>query len=273
MRTVRQVQPIVGRWDLVRRPPLVVVRSFQYRAAIASLVALLVFAFVQVAHAQQDANARPSVPSTNDGLPNLATLSIEQLLDVEVTIVSKKQERAGGAAAALTVITGDDIRRSGASSFPEALRLVPGLHVSRVSSSIWEVSSRGFSSSNSAKLLVLMDGRSVYTPLFSGVFWDVQDTFLPDVERMEVIRGPGASIWGANAMNGVINILTKSAKETKGVVAEAGGGTHERGFAGLRYGGQVGERVFYRVYGKVADHGAGFNPPPTTDDHWRRISA
>jgi iron complex outermembrane receptor protein len=201
----------------------------------------------------------------------LASLSLEQLMNIEVSSVSKKDENRSEAPAAISVITGEDIRRLGATSIPEALKLATGLHVGRVSSNEWAVSSRGFSGLNSAKLLVLIDGRSVYTPLFSGVFWDVQDTLLEDIDRIEVIRGPGASIWGANAMNGVINILTKSSRQTQGAYAEAGGGTHDRVFGAARFGGSaLGESLTYRVYGKFFDRDAGFRPTLGTDsDDWR----
>src|SRR5690606_16933478 len=132
-------------------------------------------------------------------------------------------------------------------------RLVPGLHVARVDSSSWAVSSRGFSSLNSAKLLVLIDGRSVYTPLVSGVFWDVQDVVLEDIDRIEVIRGPGASLWGANAMSGVINIITKRAKDTQGTLLSAGGGTFEHVFGTVRYGDKFDENLHYRLYAKYFD--------------------
>jgi iron complex outermembrane recepter protein len=160
---------------------------------------------------------------------DLRELSLEELMDVEVVSVTKGEQRRLAAPAAVAVITGEDIRRSGATSLPEALRMAPGLHVARVTSSVWGVSSRGFSSVNSAKLLVLMDGRSLYTPLFSGVFWDVQDTPLADVERIEVIRGPGGTLWGANAMNGVINVTTKSARD-----ARRQPGPQRRGAEGVR---------------------------------------
>src|SRR6185437_10148210 len=138
-------------------------------------------------------------------------------------------------------------------TIPDALRLVPGLYVGRVNSSQWQVSSRGFSGLDSAKLLVLMDGRSVYTPLFSGVFWDVQDTNLQDIDRIEVVRGPGSTVWGANAMNGVINVITKTPKDTQGIYSEAGAGTEDRAFGTFRYGGKSGANSYYRVYGKVFD--------------------
>ena len=151
-------------------------------------------------------------------------LSVQELMDIEVTSVSKSVEHLGGAAAAIAVVTSEDIRRSGATSVPEALRMVPGLHVARQSSDNWAVSARGFNSINSEKLLVLSDTRSIYTPLFSGVFWDAQDYLMQDIDRIEVIRGPGATLWGANAVNGVINITTKSAKNTQGLYVEANAG-------------------------------------------------
>ena len=138
-------------------------------------------------------------------------------------------------ARAVSVVSAEDIRRSGAQNYPQALRLVPGMDVAQLDSSQWAVSSRGFNDVFANKLLVMQDGRSIYTPLFSGVFWDVQGTFMPDIDRIEVIRGPGATIWGANAMNGVINIITKNAADTQGLLVDGGGGAEERGFAGARY--------------------------------------
>jgi len=199
---------------------------------------------------------------------DLTQLSLEELTGIEVTSVSKAEEPQAGAAAAVAVITNEDIRRTGVTSLPEALRLVPGLQVGRVSSSSWAVSSRGFSSVNSAKLLVLTDTRSLYTPLFSGVFWDVQDLLLADVDRIEVIRGPGAALWGSNAVNGVINVTTKSAKDTHGLYFEAGGGTYERGFGAVRYGDQIGERFHYRVFAHYFNRAAGYNPTGPESDNW-----
>ena len=199
----------------------------------------------------------------------LTELSLEELSNIEVTSVSRREERLADAAAAIAVVTGEDLRRSGATSVPEALRLVPGLHVAQVTSNIWAISSRGFSSASSAKLLVLSDTRSIYTPLFSGVFWDVQDLLLEDVDRIEVIRGPGASLWGANAVNGVINVTTRSAKETQGGYFEGGGGNEERAFGAVRYGGRLGEEAYFRVFAKGFDRAAMFNPDGTSNDKWK----
>jgi len=187
----------------------------------------------------------------------LTELSLEELMNVEVTSVSKKPERLSDAAAAVYVITREDIRRSGYTSIPEILRLAPNLQVARVDSSQYAITARGFNSTTANKLLVLIDGRTVYTPLFSGVFWDVQDTLLEDIERIEVISGPGGTLWGSNAVNGVINIITRRSQDTKGGLVSLGAGTKERG-AGVRYGAQLGENTTFRVYGK------GFDRDPLT---------
>jgi len=178
----------------------------------------------------------------------LKRLSIEQLMNLEVTSVSKRPERLAQTASAIQVITQEDIRSSGASSLPEALRLASNLQVAQLDSRQWAISARGFNSTSANKLLVLIDGRTVYTPLFSGVFWDVQQVTLADIDRIEVISGPGATLWGANAVNGVINVITKDAKDTPGVALSGGGGTELRGFGTARYGGQVGSAARYRIY-------------------------
>ena len=181
----------------------------------------------------------------------LKKLSIDELLEIEVVSVSRKDERAADVAAAIHIITEEDIRRSGARSLPEALRLAPNLQVAQSSARNWAISARGFNASFSNKLLVLIDGRSVYTPLYSGVFWDAQDTLLEDLDRIEVISGPGATVWGANAVNGVINVITKNAHDTHGLLLTGGAGTEERAFAGLRYGGSAGPDLHFRVYAKA----------------------
>ena len=179
----------------------------------------------------------------------LTELSLEELMNIEVTSVSKKPERLSDAAAAVYVITREDIRRSGYTSIPEILRLAPNLQVARVDSSRYAITARGFNNTAANKLLVLIDGRSVYTPLFSGVFWDVQDTMIEDIERIEVISGPGGTLWGSNAVNGVINIITRHSQDTTGALVSLGEGTEERG-AGVRYGAKLGENATLRVYGK-----------------------
>jgi iron complex outermembrane receptor protein len=181
----------------------------------------------------------------------LKKLSVEELMDLEVTSVSRRPERLSETASAIQVITSEDIRRSGATTLPEVLRLAANLHVAQVNSSEWAISARGFNNTAANKMLVLIDGRSVYTPLHAGVFWDIQDTLLEDIDRIEVISGSGATLWGANAVNGVISIKTKQARETQGLFVESGGGSQPRGFMNVRYGGQFSANSHYRVYGKI----------------------
>lgn len=187
-------------------------------------------------------------------LDNLAKLSIEDLMNIDVVSVSRRAEPLQHSAAAVFVLDGEAIRRSGVRTLAEALRLVPGLQVARVDSHSWAVTARGFNGTLADKLEVLMDGRSLYTPLFSGVFWYTQDTLMRDIERIEVIRGPGAALWGANAVNGVVNIVTHAAQDTLGGVATLGGGGSYRGFGEARYGAELGSKGFYRVYGKSQWH-------------------
>ncbi len=194
--------------------------------------------------------------ASEDSFSDFTDFSIEQLLHVEVTSVGKKTQRLTDAAAAIYVITSDDLLRSGVTSIPEALRMVPGIQVARIDANKWAISARGFNGRFANKLLVLIDGRSVYTPLFSGVYWDVQDTLLEDIERIEVIRGPGATLWGANAVNGVINIITRRAEETQGVLVSTGAGSEERSFGSVRFGSQAGDQTFYRIYGKYFERDA-----------------
>ncbi|HEX2860950.1 MAG TPA: TonB-dependent receptor [Lacunisphaera sp.] len=195
-------------------------------------------------------------------------MSLDELLTVEVTSVSRRAEPYSDAAAALAVVTADDISRSTGTTVPELLRGVPGLHVARQNSNEWVVSARGFSSVNSEKLLVQSDTRSIYTPLFAGVFWDVQDYLLADIERIEVIRGPGAALWGSNAVNGVVNITTKSARDTHGTRLEVIAGTEERAMVAARHGGRTARGVHYRVFGKYSERDGTFAPGPSDDD-WR----
>jgi iron complex outermembrane receptor protein len=188
----------------------------------------------------------------NQVLASLADLSLEELSNVEITSVSKHAERLSDAPASVFVITSEDIRRSGATSLPDALRLAPNLQVAQVSASGYAISARGFNGFSANKLLVLIDGRSVYSPLFSGVFWEAQHVMLEDVERIEVISGPGGTLWGTNAVNGVINVITRSAQNTQGGVAAAGRGNRETDGA-LRYGGTLGTDGTYRLYGIYLD--------------------
>ncbi len=186
---------------------------------------------------------------------DLLNLSLEELTSLEVTSVGRKVQKITEAAAAVFVIHQEDIRRSGATSIPEALRLAPGLSVARIDGSTWSVASRGFNGRFLNKMQVLIDGRSVYSPPFSAVYWDMQDTLLDDIERIEVVRGPGGTLWGANAVNGVINVITKKAKDTQGGLVKAGFGTEEKGFAAVRYGDKAGERGYYRAFVKYFNRG------------------
>lgn len=205
-------------------------------------VLLLVLAS-PLAWAQVDTNRIDAVKS----------LQLEDLLHAEVSSVSKRVEDSFTAPAAIYVITGEDIRRSGATSIPEALRLAPGLSVAQLNASTWAITARGFNDRFADKLLVLIDGRSVYSPSTSGVFWDVQNYPLEDIDRIEVIRGPGGTLWGANAVNGVINIITKSAKDTLGGYASAGYGSAIPGFGNFRYGWRLGDDEFLRAYMQYFD--------------------
>ncbi len=185
------------------------------------------------------------------GKPDLSEMSIEQLLQVRVTSVAKKEQSLVDTAAAVYVITSEEIRRSGMTSIPELLRLAPGINVAQIDANMWAITSRGFNSEFANKLLVLIDGRSVYNPLYSGVYWDAQDLLLEDIDRIEVIRGPGAALWGANAVNGVINIITKRAQDTQGILVSNGISTTEQRFVGVRYGGKAaGREAYWRLFAK-----------------------
>ncbi len=208
-------------------------------ASLAGAAGLLLGAVA--AHARADAaSAAP---------PNLLDLRLEDLMQMTVTSAGKKAQRLDRTAAAIHVITAEDIRRSGATSLPEALRLAPGVHVAQIDANKWSVSVRGLGGRWAGQLLVLMDGRTLYSPLFGGVYWDVQDTLLEDIERIEVIRGPGGTLWGANAVNGVINIITRSAADTQGGLAYVRGGSHESE-AAARHGASLGDGIHLRAYAK-----------------------
>ncbi len=201
----------------------------------------------------------------------LKQLSLAQLGDVEVTTVSKEPEEVWQTPAAIAVITQDEIRRSGATSIPELLRLIPGVNVAREQSDQWAVAVRGFNSQFSKGLLVLIDGRSVYTPLFEGVYWDVQDIVLADIDRIEVIRGPGGTIWGANAVNGVINIITKKARDTQGGMVDVSGGSPVDRVTGEgRWGASPLPNVQFRLFAKGFNRGPEFNPHADPYDDWHQ---
>jgi len=186
---------------------------------------------------------------------DLTQFTLEDLMNVQVISVSKKEQKLAKTGAAIFVITQEDIRRSGATNIPDLLRMVPGVDVARVDHSTWAVSIRGFNDNYANKVLVLIDGRSVYHPVFSGVIWFAQEMPLENIERIEVIRGPGGTVWGANAMNGVINIITKSAKDTPGGLIRAGGGSNSQTDGLVQYGGKIGQTGNYRVYGRYANLG------------------
>lgn len=214
---------------------------------------------------------------TGDPLLDLDLESLSQaavqvevpLLEQVVTTVTREVSTVGKSPAAVFVITNEMIRRSGATSIPETLRMVPGLNVAKTDSARWAVSSRGFNGQFANKLLVQIDGRTIYTPLFAGVYWEVQDVVLQDIERIEVIRGPGATLWGANAVNGIINIITKSSDKTHGGLVSGGVGTEELGFTTIRYGGQINADTHYRVYGKWFERDKFTNPSAASHDDWR----
>jgi len=205
---------------------------------------LILSAFINSLHA---AETKPK-----QALDDFLAMPLEQLMTLQLnSSVNKKEQSVKDSAAAIFVISNEDIRRSGATNIPQALRLAPGLQVAQIDANKWAISARGFNRRFANNLLVLMDGRTIYTPMFSGVFWNREDTPLEDIERIEVIRGVGAAMWGSNAVNGVINIITKSAKSTHGALLTAGAGNQEQGFGSARYGGQIGENFDYRVYGKA----------------------
>src|SRR5258708_522419 len=221
--------------------PHVTNRSVPRSIIRAALVVFGLLAWTGSGVAQTAADSSP--------VSSLKQMSLDELVDIEVTSVSKRPEKLLEAASAIQVITGEDIRRSGASSIPEALRLADNLNVAQQNSHDWNISARGFNTDLANKLLVLIDGRAVYTPLFSGVFWDAQDYLLEDIDRIEVISGPGGALWGANAVNGVINVTTKSSKDTQGLYLEAGGGTELRASTGVRYGGTYAPGGYFTGYG------------------------
>ncbi len=217
---------------------------------------------------------QPGAQEPTDELLELERLlqqpAVVPALQQEVTTVSRQASTVGRSPAAVFVITQDMIRRSGYTSIPEVLRMAPGLQVAKIDSNKWSIGSRGLGQRFDGKLLIQIDGRSVYNPIFAGTYWDIQDLLLEDIERIEVVRGPGATVWGANAVNGVINIITKNAKDTQGTLVMARGGTEERGTTGFRYGGSGSDDLHYRVWGKWFERDAGFNVAGREADDWRQ---
>lgn len=203
----------------------------------------------------------------------LKQLSLEQLGNVEVTTVTKEPEEVWNTPAAIYVITQDDIRRSGARSIPEALRLAPGVEVARIDSSRWSIGIRGFGTRLTRDVLVLIDGRIVYTSLFAGTYWEVQNVMMEDIDRIEVIRGPGGTVWGPNAVDGVINIITKSSKDTHGTLLSTGGGDVEQGFLDAHYGGTNGKNLDYRVYAMAFNRGPEYHTDGDNFDRWRNLQS
>jgi len=207
------------------------------------------------------------------GAAALKNLSLEQLSRIQVTSATKEPTSAFRSPVAIYVLTGEDIRRAGVTTIPDALRLVPGVEVAQIDASKWSIGIRGFGTRLSRSVLVLIDGREVYTPLFAGTYWEVQDTLLEDIDRIEVIRGPGGTIWGPNAVDGVINIITKSTKDTTGAFASTGGGSHEQGFFNSRYGGGDPNGLTWRVYGKGFTRGPEDHPGQDNFDDWRGVQS
>jgi iron complex outermembrane receptor protein len=239
-------------------------------------VGALVVAFASSPGRADDLVANQRPPSTDAPTPgeppDYTKLSLEELMKIKVNTVSRTESTVGHSPAAVFVITREMIARSGATVLPELFRMVPGMDVARIDGNKWAVSVRGFNQRFGDKLLVQVDGRTVYNPLFSGVYWDAVDYPLEDIERIEVIRGPGASVWGANAVNGIINVITRRAKDTQGGLLSGGGGTEEHGFGTLRYGSKGGEKLHWRVYGKGFTRGEQFSQVGDPNDRWWGVS-
>ena len=195
----------------------------------------------------------PPISQAQEEMEDLLSLSFEELAELTIYSASKKEQALEDTSSSVFVITSEDIRRSTATSIPELLRMVPGIQVARFNANTWSVSMRGFNSRFSNKLLVLLDGRSVYSPLFSGVYWNEIDTLLEDIERIEVVRGPGGTLWGSNAVNGVINIITKHSQDTTGTLVSFGGGTEEQGFLSARAGVSLQSNAWLRTFAKIFD--------------------
>ncbi len=231
-----------------------------------------------------------SLGAEHSDFTNLRHLALEDLVDLRITTVSHRPERLMEVPAAITLIDAETLRRTGATTLADALRLVPGMHVARVDNNTWAVSARGFNAPVANKMEVLIDGRSIYSPLFSGVYWDVQNPMMEDVDRIEVIRGSAGTLWGPNAMNGAVHLFSKHAGETQGMLVSGGGGIGETAFASVRQGGKIGNHTWYRIYGRssarddidlrlhdvestaerslFSQSGFRLDSEPSPDDHW-----
>jgi iron complex outermembrane recepter protein len=283
MRLLKQRYPL---WQsLPASLPLVCTRGRCWEGIATAACLFLLFGNIgateSVWAAQQNeaTNRETSTARQSQNADNILNLDLEQLaktpvvvpsMDIPVTSVTKEQSTVGRSAAAVFVITNEMIRRSGATCIPEALRMAPGLDVAQINANAWAISCRGFNSAYSNKLLVLIDGRSVYNPDFSGVYWNMQDVLLEDVDRIEVVRGPGGTLWGSNAVNGVINVITKSAKNTQGLYVTGGLGSQQTTSDAFRYGGSVGDDLQYRVYGKYFEYAPNYDPTTPAEDAWRQ---
>lgn len=248
---MRTSQPIGGFADMIARsafktgfPPRGRGRRPESRRALAWAIAMLLVG--------DRAGGAEGAGAGGSPVAVLKRLSVEELANLEITSVEKRSQSLARAAAAAHVLTAEDVQRAGATTLAESLRYVPGMQVGQIDARNWAVGARGFADMYANKLLVLVDGRSVYTPLFSGVYWQYQDLILDDLDRIEVIRGPGATVWGANAVNGVINVMSKSSAKTQGTLVSGGGGDPETAMGAARYGGTIHEGLTYRVYGKYS---------------------
>lgn len=250
------------------RPP----RTLEWCCGLVMLLSALVPAEAPAAEPDpgtpEQQTSRPRSAEELQLPPRLAPLGLQQLMDIEVTTVTRMESTVGQSATAVSVITREDIRRSGATTMAELFRRVPGMNVARMDNNKWAISTRGFNDRFSNKLLVQRDGRTIYDPLFAGVFWNAVDYPLEDIESIEVIRGPGASLWGANAVNGIINIITKSANNSQGGMVSAVGGTPEGGMGEIRYGGMIDAAAGYRIYAKGFEREKQFSGQGDTHDRW-----
>lgn len=260
------------------------------RVKLLGLVITLIFCARMRILVAQDLSSSEAIPApleeseaalSSDDDQDILSMDLEQLaqadvvvpaMDTVVSSVARQESTVGRSAAAVFVITPEMIDRSAARNVPDLLRMVPGIEVARIDSNKWAITSRGFNSQFSNKLLVLIDGRTIYQQAFAGVYWDMHQPVLEDIARIEVIRGPGATVWGANAVNGVINIITKGAGETQGGLAVGGTGTEEHGFSTLRYGGKAGQNLSWRIHGQQFERDGGFHPDISYDD-WRQAQA